>query len=329
MAIEDAAPLRVLLVGAGGLAAPALWGLIENWPEAQRLQLILIDDDVVELSNLNRQILFQPEDIGSPKAECLASRIQDFLKPQGNIEVYGKKLRLDLSNAHALLSSSSLVVDACDSTETKFLINDYCVSLGIPFCYGGAVSYRGLSFFYNPILSRSIGCLRCLFGDFGEDEYRNQSTSCQQSGILGAVAAQIGFLQAQLSQQYLLSAPQLRHEQGGELFRFKFPDLNFKSSALEPSLDCPLGCSLQDTKTLNLLGIRCPDTFLRTKLALERLECGQSLKVIFDSEDSLLNVTKSVEAEGHLSYGAAQKIAKGMWQKIFIRRQPHSFQGLR
>ncbi len=327
--ISHDAPIRVLLVGAGGLAVPILWGLLEQWPKTHRLQVIVLDDDVVEASNLNRQVFFRPSDIGQPKAELLIERMRSLLNPATSVELFAQTIRLAPDNIHSLLSTVSFVIDACDSTETKFTINDYCVTWGLPYCYGGAVAYRGLCFLHNPLHRPAQGCLRCLFGDFAEDDYENQAASCQQSGILGAAAGHIGFLQAQLSRSFLLSDPEARLQLGGELHRFEFPDLGFHSLDLVTASDCPLGCGLANSKKLNLLGIRCPDTFLRTKLALEQMQIGESLKVVFDSEESLINVSRSVVNEGHESYGQAQKIGQSMWQKVFLRRQRFTLAGLR
>src|SRR5690606_38219964 len=99
-------------------------------------------------------------------------------------EILGRIGRLDLDSISALAGSASLLIDATDSTETKFLLNDFCVAHGIPYCYAGAVGFRGQLLFYNPAREEKQGCLRCLFGDFTEEDYREQSTTCKAAGII-------------------------------------------------------------------------------------------------------------------------------------------------
>jgi len=162
------------------------------------LELTIFDRDTVELSNLNRQILFQQSDIGSSKAEVLAHRLNSLLPSAAKIRIEPRQRDVTAETIHHCLSEQHFIIDACDSIETKFLINDYCAVTETPWCYGGAVGLTGQWMVIRA--DRPDGthapCLRCMFGDDAETELEAQTLSCQQAGILGPVAGIIGFSQA-------------------------------------------------------------------------------------------------------------------------------------
>jgi molybdopterin/thiamine biosynthesis adenylyltransferase len=174
---------RILIVGAGGLGIPAACALAR----AGFTDLGLIDPDSVELSNLPRQVIFGESDLGSPKA-IAAARYLAALHPDVRIEPMVRAL--DAGNAAAILGGFDFVIDATDSPAAKFLINDVCIELAIPFVYGGVLGVTGQAM---TVLPAATACRRCVFEEPpGEDDV----ASCREAGIIGPVAGAIGAAQA-------------------------------------------------------------------------------------------------------------------------------------
>lgn len=292
--------VRVVIVGAGGLGTSAAWGLAASWgpscgQDAQPLEIHLIDPENIELSNLNRQVLFTKEHLGAAKAKTLAAIIKDQLEEQkgASVQIVAIEQRLSKANIHQLLHGASYVIDGTDSTETKFLINDYCVRWGIPFCYGGALGTQGQLL---AVLPGTGACLRCLFGNFTEDDYQTFHTSCQQAGIVGPVVGYLGFLQANAALTYLKSNSQ---HSASLLSRFSLQNFSTSSTLVPPAPDCPLRCGEQPSQTLDIRDKQCPMTFLYTKLALEKLPLEATLRVQLGTEESARNVSETCRQEGY------------------------------
>ena len=302
------------IVGAGGLGVPAAWGLLELWNGPLPLSVRIYDADVVQVSNLHRQTLYETKHIGEPKALVLAERLNARAK-SAQIKFSGFNVEVGKNNIPALLSDSSLVLEASDSVETKFLVNDFCCSEGISFCYAGAVGYEGQLLFVKP--SEVIcGCLRCLFREFSETDEACLGPTCRQAGILGPIVGEIGFLQAELACLYLRGELALetgsffyRHERGENISRIK----------RDPQ--CPLHRETP-LKRLDLRERKCPSTYLYTKLAIDRLPQGEILAVEFGNLESAKNVSLSVIEEGHHIVASARQTEESVWELI-VRRGKH------
>jgi molybdopterin-synthase adenylyltransferase len=174
---------KILIVGAGGLGIPAAWALAR----AGARQLTLIDPDPVELSNLPRQFIFTDGDIGHPKVEAAREHLAERF---AGISIDARTIALDESNAAALIGEHAFIVEATDNSAVKFLINDTCVRLGVPFVYAGVIGTRGQAM---TVLPGRSACLRCLFEEPpGEDE----AATCRDAGIIGPVAGAIGEVEA-------------------------------------------------------------------------------------------------------------------------------------
>lgn len=173
----------ILIVGAGGLGAPAALALAR----ANCRPLLLVDPDPVELSNLPRQIIYGEADIGSAKAVAAARRLAMIAH---NLPVETAAVRLDERNASRFISRADFVIDATDDPAAKFLINDVCVALGRPFVYGGVLGLSGQAM---TVMPGATACLRCLFETPPDIE---ETASCRDAGIIGPVAGAIGALQA-------------------------------------------------------------------------------------------------------------------------------------
>ena len=181
---------RVLVIGAGGLGSPAAFYLAA----AGIGTLGIVDPDCVELSNLQRQILHATEDIGRSKTASATQKLHE-LNP--DIEVKPYFVRFESSNAAEIAAGYDFIVDGSDNFETKFLVNDVAIHLGIAFSHGGIVRLQGQTM---TVVPGKTACYRCLFDAPPPAE---EILNCQQSGILGAVAGTIGTIQATEAIKYI------------------------------------------------------------------------------------------------------------------------------
>jgi adenylyltransferase/sulfurtransferase len=194
----SAAAPRVLVVGAGGLGCPALLTLAPAI--AARAGLLgVIDDDRVELSNLNRQILHRTEDVGRHKA---ISAKDALLRRHAQLRVDAIVARVDAANANDLVREWDVVVDGSDSFATKFLLNDACVRAATPLVHGGVVQLTG----QLMSIVRDSACYRCLFE---APPPAGTAPSCAEAGVVGAFAGIIGALQAKEALAIVAGAPEL------------------------------------------------------------------------------------------------------------------------
>ncbi|RFP66724.1 HesA/MoeB/ThiF family protein [Hymenobacter lapidiphilus] len=182
---------RVLVVGAGGLGCPVLQYLAA----AGVGTLGIVDADVVDESNLHRQILFGPADVGRSKAET-AAKVLARLNPLVRTEVHA--LRLDLGNVRALVEAYDVVVDGTDNFATRYLLNDACVLLGRPLVSGAIYKFEGQVSVFNYAGGPTY---RCLFPvPPGADEAPN----CSATGVLGVLPGVVGTAQATETLKVLL-----------------------------------------------------------------------------------------------------------------------------
>ena len=173
---------RVLIVGLGGLGAPAALYLAG----AGVGTLVLADDDEVHLSNLQRQILFTTEDVNQPKAQVTRKRLNQ-LNP--DIELVALQTRLSGEDLQREVALADVVLDCTDNMVTRQAINAACVALATPLITASAVGLGGQLMVLTPPWEQ--GCYRCLWPDANEPE-RN----CRTAGIIGPVVGMMGTLQA-------------------------------------------------------------------------------------------------------------------------------------
>ncbi|MDG2170269.1 MAG: molybdopterin-synthase adenylyltransferase MoeB [Opitutales bacterium] len=174
---------RVLVVGAGGLGCPVLQYLAA----AGVGTLGVIDFDTVDLSNLQRQILFTEEDVGKSKAEVAAKRLRAM---NSCIEVVTIPERLTAQNALALFSDYDLIVDGSDNFTTRYLVNDACVLADKPLIYGAIYTFQGQVSVFNY---KGGPTYRCLFPDPPDPK---DTPNCSEIGVIGVLPGLIGTLQA-------------------------------------------------------------------------------------------------------------------------------------
>ncbi len=190
---------RALVVGCGGLGAP----VIHYLAAAGVGHLTLFDDDVVEPSNLNRQVLFGEADLGKRKAEVAAARVAAL---DAGIAVSARAERLVGAHARRALAAHDVVVDCSDGMATKFLLSDACVLEDRPLVHGAATAWAGQVL---VVPGRAGPCLRCLFE--GPPPPGSLPT-CRTAGVLGAVTGVVGSLMAAEAIKVLLG---LRDDDGG------------------------------------------------------------------------------------------------------------------
>ena len=172
---------HVVLVGCGGIGSPALQYLAG----AGIGRLTLIDSDVVDLTNLQRQTIFAEADIGRAKAEAAAGWVQRF---DGAIKVRAVAERLGGDSAAQLLEDATLVLDGCDNFATRLAVSDACVKLGVPLTSAALGRFQGqVANFAGHLEGQS--CYRCFVGDAFDAE---DCDTCAADGVLGAMAGWVG-----------------------------------------------------------------------------------------------------------------------------------------
>ncbi len=184
---------KVLLIGAGGLGSPA--GL---YLAAAGVGTIgIVDSDVVDVSNLQRQVLHTDASVGKPKTESAAATIR-ALNP--DVRVVAHSLRLDASNVLEVIAPYDLIVDGCDNFATKYLVNDAAVLTKKPLVYGSIYRFEGQA----SVFKAGEGpCYRCLYPEPTPVEL---APSCDEAGVLGVLPGTIGLVQATEAIKLLLGA---------------------------------------------------------------------------------------------------------------------------
>jgi len=174
---------KVLVIGAGGLGCPALQYLAA----AGVGTLGIVDDDVVSLSNLQRQILFAESEVGQRKAE-VASRKLEAMNP--HIRCVPHVARLMVDNAMELIGEYDVIVDGTDNFPTRYLINDACVLANKPLIYGALYTFQGQASVFN---FQGGPTYRCLFPEPPRPE---DAPNCSEIGVVGVLPGMIGVIQA-------------------------------------------------------------------------------------------------------------------------------------
>ena len=249
---------RVLVVGAGGLGAPASLYLAA----AGVGTLGIVDHDLIELSNLQRQVLFDTADIGSGKAATARARLS-ALNP--TIKVVAHATRLSADNAAELIQGYDLVVDGSDRLSTRYLVNDSCVLLQRPLVSAAVHRFEAQAMTYVP---GAGPCYRCLFPQASEQLAPN----CAEAGVLGVLPGVLGSLQALEAIKLIvgIGSPLV-----GRLLTFDALGMNWQEFRFERRSDCAV-CGAQPT-------IRSPQDSARASLdnsssalrTLQRLEPSQ------------------------------------------------------
>ncbi len=215
---------RVLLVGAGGLGSPAALYLAA----AGVGTIGLVDFDVVDKTNLQRQIIHGTAAVGKPKLESATERIRD-LNPNVRVEAF--ETRLTSENALDIIRDFDIVADGTDNFPTRYLVNDACVLLGKPNVYGSIFRFEGQA---SVFCAKAGPCYRCLYA---EPPPPGLVPSCAEGGVLGVLPGIIGSIQAMETIKLILGAGEPLI---GRLVLFDALKLQFRELKLEKDPDCPV-----------------------------------------------------------------------------------------
>ncbi|MEX2200180.1 MAG: molybdopterin-synthase adenylyltransferase MoeB [Dongiaceae bacterium] len=222
-----------LIVGAGGLGSPLMLYLAA----AGIGRIGIVDDDTVDLTNLQRQVIHRTEDVGRPKVESALDGARR-LNPEIRIEPH--RTRLTAANAAGLIGNCDIVADGSDNFSTRYLINDACHLMGKTLVAASLFRFEAQLSTFKSHLGAPHPCYRCLFPDRpGEDLVPR----CEEAGIIGALAGVMGTLQATEVIKEILG---LGRGLSGRLLLYDAMDARFTEIALRRSADCAL-CGPQAT----------------------------------------------------------------------------------
>ncbi len=217
---------RVLVVGAGGLGSPAAFYLAA----AGVGRLRIVDDDVVDRSNLQRQILHTDAGIGMPKVESAARTLQ-ALNPRVSLET--ERLRVTAGDIDRLLADVDVVLDGSDNFPVRYLLNDACVAHAKPLVHGAVHRFDGQVSVFDAGRHRGMQpCYRCLFPEPPPPE---AAPNCSEAGVLGVLPGVIGLLQATEVLKLLLG---IGEPLTGRLLHFDALSMRFRETRLSPDPDC-------------------------------------------------------------------------------------------
>ncbi len=232
---------KVLLLGAGGLGSPALMYLAA----AGVGTLGIVDADVVDASNLQRQIVHATSRVGMPKVESAAKFVAD-LNP--DVKVVPHKERLTSANVERLFSDYQIVIDGTDNFPTRYLVNDASVWMGKPVVHGSIFRFDGqVTTFVSDRAASKLGvtagpCYRCLYP---EPPPPHLAPSCQEAGVLGILCGIIGTVQATEAIKLLLGRGT---SLAGRLLTYDSLKMRFRELRLRRAPDCPV-CGPKPTIT--------------------------------------------------------------------------------
>lgn len=223
---------RVLLVGAGGLGSPTAQYLAASGVGT----IGIVDHDTVDVSNLQRQVLYTMQDIGRPKLDAAVARLA-AMNP--HITIVSHQCRIEADNAMSLLADYDIVVDGTDNFATRYLINDACVLSGKPNVYASVFRFEGMLSVFN------LGdgpCYRCLYPEPPPPGF---APSCAEGGVFGVLPGTMGLLQAVETIKLITG---IGRSMAGRLLRFDAMDMSFRELELRRDPECCI-CGTNPTQT--------------------------------------------------------------------------------
>ncbi|MCR4288740.1 MAG: molybdopterin-synthase adenylyltransferase MoeB [Candidatus Scalindua sp.] len=215
---------KVFLVGAGGLGSPAAFYLAA----AGIGKIGISDNDDVDFSNLQRQILHSTKDVGHPKVQSAKETLED-LNP--DVEVVPYTERLNSENIIDIIKDYDVILDGSDNFPTRYLVNDACVMLGKPLSHGSIFRFDGQA---TTILPGQGPCYRCLYETPPPPDL---VPSCQEAGVLGVIAGIIGVIQATEVIKLQLGKGNLLN---GKLLLYDSLNMDFKKLNIQRNPACPM-----------------------------------------------------------------------------------------
>ncbi len=214
---------KALIIGAGGLGSPSAIYL----SLAGVGTVGIVDFDVVELSNLQRQVLHHTADVGRPKVQSAVDNIKAY-NPDVNVVVH--EVRLESENAMEIISQYDLVINGADTFATRYLVNDACYLLNKPLVDGSILIFDGQATVFLP----GQGCYRCLFP---EPPPPGMVPNCAEAGVLGALTGLVGSIQATEALKYFLG---IGESLSSRLLLIDALSMTFREVRLKRNPNCPL-----------------------------------------------------------------------------------------
>ena len=215
---------KVLIIGAGGLGCPVAEFLVR----AGVGFIGIVDDDLVNLSNIHRQSLYNIKDLKKSKVKCAKNKLNK-INPNTSIKIYN--FRLNKKNAEKLIRKYDFIVDGSDNFKTKFLINDLSLKFKKFLTVGAISKFDGHIFTYN-FINKKIPCLRCFFQ---EENISDEILNCEYEGVLGTVAGIIGTLQANEVLKQILN---IGKNLDGQILILDLLNLNFRKAKIKKQKKC-------------------------------------------------------------------------------------------
>ncbi|HKW15138.1 MAG TPA: TOMM precursor leader peptide-binding protein [Candidatus Krumholzibacteria bacterium] len=264
---------RVLLVGAGGLGAPVALYLAA----AGVGRLAIVDGDRVDVTNLQRQVVFTVEDVGRLKAEAACERLR-ALNP--NVHLVSYPVRLTHSNAPSMIREYDIVVDGSDNFATRYLVNDTCTVLGIPHVHGSVLRFEGQVSLFG---ADDGPCYRCLFP---EPPGPGTVPDCAEAGVLGVLPGLVGAVQAAETIKWILQAGT---SLSGRLLRIDALTMRFSEVAMARDPACPVCGSARNVPAPDRSARPAPRPKEEARVSLPEMNVKE-LKRRLDAGDNLVLV---------------------------------------
>ena len=215
---------KVLIIGVGGLGCP----VADFLTRAGVGTIGIVDDDVVNLSNIHRQNLYDIYDLKKSKVICVKNKLNK-INPKTSIKAYN--LKINKHNAIKLIDQYDYIVDGSDNFKTKFLINDYSLKLKKFLVVGAINKFDGHIFTYN-FKNKKTTCLRCFFQ---EDKISDEILNCEYEGVLGTIAGIVGSFQANEVLKQILN---IGKSLNGEILILDLLNLNFRKAKIKKREIC-------------------------------------------------------------------------------------------
>ncbi len=191
---------RILIVGMGGLGCPSAQYLASSGVGT----IGIADDDTVSLSNLHRQILYTPDDVGAYKVDIATKRLQ---QQNPSVAIIPYRLRITSSNVMELISEFDLIIEGTDNFETKCLLNDACVLAGKPLVYGAIYQHEGQVSIWNVL--QKDGSYSPNYRDIFPNAEESQVPNCREGGVIPTLAGMVGCMQANEAIKYITRSEDL------------------------------------------------------------------------------------------------------------------------
>ncbi|MFC7113845.1 molybdopterin-synthase adenylyltransferase MoeB [Natronoarchaeum sp. GCM10025703] len=215
----------VLVIGAGGLGAP----IIQYLAAAGVGRIGIADNDVVERSNLQRQVIHGDDDVGRPKVDSAAEFVAE-LNP--DVDVDKHETRVTTENVNALIADYDLVIDGSDNFQTRYLVNDACTLAGVPFTHGAIFQFEGQITTFPA--TEDSPCYRCVFPEAPPD---GMVADCATAGVLGVLPGTVGCIQATEAVKMILGQGDLLD---GRLLFYDAMAMEFDEVEIRKNPDCPV-----------------------------------------------------------------------------------------